>query len=336
MKELNYQGLLSELKQGKVRPTYLFKGEEEFLIHKAIDGLKLQVLEKGLEEMRLQQFYPGEGRLSQFLVMLRSTPLGGGRWLGIVYNLKQLTPPEQERLIGYLRAPSPVAVLILQAEPDLPSPFLKELSQLTTVVEFLPLKGAELFAYLREMAREKGLRIESQALERLKELVGEDLAELSSELEKLHLFLGNSQRVTVDLVNSIVAGSRCYNPWRLSQAIGERNRAQALRVLRQLIDTNIPSSQLLGPVSRELFNLLILKGSTTSSQEELIGRLGCSPGLLYYLRRRAERWSQNELVSALKSLNRIDLGIKKGKGELEPLLELFILRFGRRSPARRG
>jgi DNA polymerase-3 subunit delta len=310
-----------------VRSKYLFRGEEEFFSHQAIAKLKAAVIPVGFEDFAVEYFYPGEGDLAQFLSQLRAIPFGGGSRLGIVWGVKQLKEADQALLMEYLTAPSPTAVLVIQTEPDLNKKKFAELARHTTVIDFPSLKGEELFNYLRALGREKGLGFDKAALERLVELVGEDIAELASELEKLSLLLGDSRLVTVELVDSITAGSRYYNPWALSQAIGERNRTKALKVLHNLLDAKTPPQKLLRPVVRELFSLLKLKGLGALSSDELAQRLGSSPGAIYYLKRRAASWKPDELASALKALNQIDLDTKKGKGEFEPLFESFILRF---------
>jgi DNA polymerase-3 subunit delta len=89
---------------------------------------------------------------------------------------------------------------------------------------------------VEKKAKEYGLYFDADALELFVMRAGEQSRQITNELEKLDLYLGQEDRdVTVEVVRSIVAESHGGVIWDLSQAITQRDISRALQTLDQLI-----------------------------------------------------------------------------------------------------
>jgi DNA polymerase-3 subunit delta len=90
-------------------------------------------------------------------------------------------------------------------------------------------------AQVERRGRELGLRFDHSALEMLVHLAGEDTRQLDSEIEKLSLYVGESGRVTEDVVRLLVPLNRAGVVFELGNAIGRRDLRRALELVRTLI-----------------------------------------------------------------------------------------------------
>ena len=88
---------------------------------------------------------------------------------------------------------------------------------------------------LDQLLTKAGLQMSSRAKVTFLEKVGTDTRQLVNEVEKLSVFMGESNRVDVDQVLAVVSSSREALAWDLADAFGKRELPRALAVLRQLV-----------------------------------------------------------------------------------------------------
>jgi hypothetical protein len=89
--------------------------------------------------------------------------------------------------------------------------------------------------------------------------VGDNLAELNQELEKLALFAGPENTLTPALVTQLASHSRTYNIFALVEALGEPGFHQRLASLGQLLDLGEHPAKILGMLARQVRILIRVK-----------------------------------------------------------------------------
>lgn len=98
------------------------------------------------------------------------------------------------------------------------------------------LRDANWESTMRELilsrAADKGVRLEEKACLYLIDILGTDTASIDSELEKLICYTGNTaEPIPLSAAEAVCSGQGEELSWALSNAIGERNLAEALRVV---------------------------------------------------------------------------------------------------------
>jgi DNA polymerase-3 subunit delta len=93
----------------------------------------------------------------------------------------------------------------------------------------------EVIPLVERRARELGITFETDAVEMLVQLAGEDTRQLDSEVEKLSLYLGERTRVTAEDVRIMVPLNRAGVVFELGNAIGKRDLRRALELVRTLV-----------------------------------------------------------------------------------------------------
>ena len=149
--------------------------------------------------------------------------------------------------------------------------------------------------------------------------MGDNLAELSQELEKLALYAGGEKTLTPNLVNQLATHSRSFNIFALVEALGEPGPHKRLTALGQLLDLGEKEPKILVMLARQLRLLISLK-------KKRPGYL--SPWNMKRLAQQAPRFSEAALRAHLFLLHQIDLQLKTSAGSPRLWLEWALLKMG--------
>jgi DNA polymerase III subunit delta len=310
------------LERRAVKPLYLFYGDEEFLMDRALarleEGLTDQWGEAPAKVVREAQ----EMELPEFLTESRVASLWGPGQLLVLRRL-QLNAEALKTINDYLAHPAPRAWVVLLAEGaktrDLAkNPVWGRLQREEAALGFYHLKEAELFQWLNQEAKGLGKTLALAAAQRLVEIVGNNLAELSQELEKLALYAGGEKTLTPNLVNQLATHSRSFNIFALVEALGESSPHKRLTALGQLIDLGEKEPKILGMLARQLRLLIKFKEKAP----------GLSPWDMKRLAQQAPHFSEASLRSHLFLLHQIDWQLKTSAGSPRLWLEWALLKMG--------
>jgi len=266
-----------------------------------------------------------EAPLPEFLAESRVASLWGPGQLLVLRRL-ELNPEALEAINDYLDHPAPRAWVVLLAEGvkarDLAkNPVWSRLQREEAAVGFYRLKEAELFQWLTQEARSLGKTLTLAAAQRLVEIVGDNLADLSQELEKLALYAGEEKSLTPSLVNQLTTHSRTYNIFALVEALGEPTAHKRLIALGHLLDLGEPPPRILGMLAWQLRRLIRIKEGASAG-------LNLTQWNLRKLAQQAARFSEAALRSHLFLLHHIDLQLKTSASSPRLWLEWALLKMG--------
>lgn len=312
------------LERRALKPLYVFYGDEEFLMDRALarleEGLTDQWGEAPAKVVREAQ----EIELPEFLTESRVASLWGPGQLLVLRRL-ELNAAALKAINDYLAHPVPRTWVVLLAEgaktKDLAkNPVWVRLQREEAALGFYRLKEAELFQWLNQEANSLGKTLALAAAQRLVEIVGGNLAELSQELEKLALYAGGEKTLTPNLVNQLATHSRTYNIFALVEALGESGAHKRLTALAQLLDLGEQPPKILVMLARQLRLLIHMKEG--------------APGVslpqwnMKKLAQQATRFSEAALRSHLFLLHQVDLQLKTSASNPRLWLEWALLKMG--------
>ncbi len=312
------------LERRKLKPLYLFYGDEEFLMHRALkrleEGLQAQAGEAPLKVVREAQ----EVGLAEFLTEARAGSLWGSGQLLVLRRVESYPPPALQAVSDYLDHPASRAWVVLLAEGlkarDLAkNPVWSRLQREEAALGFSRLKEGEILPWLAQEARKLGKNLTPAAAQRLVEIVGENLSELTQELEKLALFAGAEKSLTPELVTRLASHSRTYNIFALTEALGEAGPQKRLAALGQLLDLGEAPPKILGMLARQLRHLIQMKEGAAINLSQWQQRK---------LAQQAKHFSVAGLRSHLFLLHQADYHLKTGTGNPRLWLEWCLLQMG--------
>lgn len=315
--------LAQELAQGRLRPAYLLAGSEALLREDALAALRGAVLEgapRDFNHDRLEGEALTPGRLTD---AVRALPVMAQR------RLVELREPEARRggglgetlasVVEEVRDQKDTVLVVTAAKVDRRARWVKAFRGPAAVVACDPPKGARaLVGFVRGEAERSGVSLGPGAAEALVDAVGSQLLLLRRELEKAALYAGPEAPVTRDAVAQTASQVAEEPIWDLTDAIGEGRTADALGVLRRLLQSGSPAPVLLGALASHFRKLARARAGRPPSGH---------PFAVRKLERQSGRYAPERLVACLRAIHDVD-EILKGQGGLDPELALERLVMG--------
>ena len=322
------------LERRSLRPLYLFFGEEEFLMERALRRLEQALTEKSGEAVHRVVQEAAEVSLEDFFAQARVAILWGSGQLLVLRRVETYPPEALKAVAAYLDHPAPHNLVVLTA----PSLKIREVERHRVfgrvakdeaAVGFPRLREGALLPWLTREAKSLGKTLTPAAAQRLVEVVGDNLSELHQELQKLVLFAGPEATLTPQQVSQLASHSRSYNIFALTDALGEPALPRRLAALDHLLDLGERPVSILGMLARQLRLLIRYKEAAPhSSTADLAKLLKLPPGIVNKLGRQAQNFSLPALKAHLELLHQADLALKTSTSNPRFWLEWAVTRLG--------
>ncbi len=228
-----------------------------------------------------------------------------------------------------IRSMPETAVLVLNEDNvAVDNPLLKALAPLAQVSQFIPPKGARLQSWVKARVTQEDGSISPSAVKLLVESTGSSLWALSSEIDKLLLYVG-SRPITDEDVQRMIAGAREGNIFALVDAVVEGRAQKATRELHRLFQTGASASYILTMLGRQ-FRLIALARDLERvgvSGSEMGRRLGVtSDYALNKVLDQAALYDIEEVIRCYETVLSADLAVKTGELPERLAVELSVVK----------
>lgn len=236
MPELTPKALAAEWKAGRIRPAYLFLGEDAGAKALALEALKKLL---AVQDLDFAEF-PGrsDDEAPAAADACATLPMLSKRRLVVVRDARY-GAAGRKILAEYLRRPLESAVLVLFSEEkkaDPKDPAAAAVAAAGGVVRFAALSEADAGARLRDAARKAGCELSEDAARLMVEEAGSEWGILKAELDKVLLFSKGRGRAGVEEVAACLGFRREANVFDLAKFLERRDAARALALLRRLLE----------------------------------------------------------------------------------------------------
>ena len=263
--------LTKRLEKNKVDSVYFFSGDENFLKEEAIRQLTAAIIEPGTEEFCLDSMNGENTDATTVLTLAVTIPMMAERRIIVVRDFHRLPQKDREVVADYVEHPSASTCLVLVTpKVDLKTKLYSRLSKAATSVVFYALYPERIPAWLQQHVRPFKKRLSNEAGHQLQAIVGTDLGELASELEKLVVFVGNRRTIEAADVEAIMGPSRAGTVFDLAQAIGEKDLTQAHKAYMRAMDAGESPLALVAILVRHLsilWKIRLMKWERQSDEE---------------------------------------------------------------------
>jgi len=183
------QELEKLIKTGNFLPVYFFYGDEPFLVERAGRRVMEQAVDPTMKDFNLNIYYGADCKGTEILDTSQTLPMFSERRVVVVRQADKLPAATQEGLVPYLANPcSETCLIFLAAKPDLRRKFFMELKKQPGTLEFKKLYDNKLGPFIAAEAQIQGKRIDGAGAEMLAFMVGNNLQELVSQIEKAALY----------------------------------------------------------------------------------------------------------------------------------------------------
>ena len=309
-------------------PIDFLWGDEDYLIEKAVNKIKDNVLKGDVNELNYRLV--DNPSFSLFSSFLRTNAMMFGDVVVVIkcqkYFLEsktkeKLDDKQNQELINALNNISDRVHFILvcptprgeKKKPDSRKKLYKEILKLTKPQEFQSYKSYEeykLIPIVKKMASELELKINQDEASLLIQTVGTSLRDISTQLEKLKLYAYPNDIVTSDMIKNIVSSnSDIFN---LVDLILEKNYTDALNLIFDIIQKEhyLVSLAFIQTVFTNLLKIKIY--SKTMSSFDLAVKLNQNEFIVKKNIQKLEKISLDELVRLKINLSDAEYKLKTG------------------------
>ncbi len=306
-----------------------FYGENTFESQKKLSQLKERFLKTDSEGMNLKELEGTDLTFGDFVRELETMPFLGEKRLIIIRNLllENKDSSLAEKIITQLAEVPESAVLVFfeKGIPDRRSKLFKTLKKASQGEEFSLPEPWQVNKWIEEEVAKRGGKINPLALNKLAVFVGNDLWQLSNEIDKLIAYAGGKEIQGED-VELLVKAKVDETIFRLTDAFGKKDRRLALQVLHEFTDLGLKPEYLLAMLGGHLRNLIQVKEGSKKrlilSQIQSITKL--HPYVVQKCLEQSRAFSLKQLIDLYEALGLLDEKLKLGKVPSGTSLELIL------------
>ncbi len=312
--------------QGDIKPVYVIHGTDSFLQDEYRRNIISQIIGDADPQTSVTNFDP-TAELSEVLDELRTIPfLGPGRVV-IITDAEPFISAYRQNLENYLNSPSKTSSLILMVSSFPKNTRLYKLVTKTgEIADCSSPNERNLPGWVSNAAKKRGKKISPEAVQMLIEWRGTDLGALNGEMEKLSLYVGKRETITIDDAVKLVSETAGPGAFALTNAITAGNTPKAIKALSGGLTRPGEQFKLLGMIGWHLRKAMLVQqlilAGTDSNQACKKAKIfyGRGSEFLQMLKRRPLKVLQNDFRKLLAA----DLGMKTGTNPATALQQLVI------------
>ena len=245
----------------EIDPIYFVYGDEAYLLDEAVEAIVEAAAPEGVNDFNFDKFRGRDARAEEIRESAEMLPMMVDRRVVLVRDLQEMPQSEIDELREYFEDPAETTCLVVHAyregagDLDFRTGSLRALKKAATSCEFESLYDNDAEDVLRKHAARKDLQFDAEARAYLIDAVGTDIATLDQALEKVDLYLGESEagetrRADVEDIQEVIADTRVRSVFDLTDALGERRYEEALSILDGMLLAGEPPLRILHMIAR--------------------------------------------------------------------------------------
>lgn len=337
---MNYNEFVNEIKDDKLRPVYLFTGDEGYLMNKAINRLKDKYIDPSFEALNYVIIDGKDMGFDNILNACETLPFMAEKKLVLVKDIGQILDKDEssdKKLGDYVESLDNYLSLILidkSNELKKTTKTYKSIRSLGGVVEYSKLKGKELNVWIEGIIKKHKKKLAPANLNYFiqKSTYSEygstkTLYDLENELIKLINYSLNEEisKEDIDLVLIKTLDTNIFN---LLSSINRKDSDSALKIFNEMHISNEPIPRIIFMIVRQLrlmlgYKLYREKGYTEGKIQE---KLGVKSSFEFgRIAKESGSFTQAQLKKSLEYILEIDIKQKTSSHDEKLALEILII-----------
>lgn len=310
-------------------PLYLLYGEEGYLIDEALKALKEKAKEVGALDFNYDNYSAPETSSIQVRDTAEMLPAMCERRFVLYKNVELLKDEAWNSLLPLIENPIDTTTLIFVASKiDKRKKHYKLLQKNAISVDLKKPYENQLPVWVDYIAYLNEIKLSRDASAAILQLVGTNLGEISNEIKKIKSFVGKKSQVEVEDVLNVVSKARIENVFSLTDAIGRRDRAQALLCLANLLENGQNEVGIVSLIHRQLRILASIKQGVKNglTSGRLSQKVGVPEFFLKQYMTQSRLWDESKINQTMHALHETDKALKSSPISSHIWLENFIVK----------
>lgn len=229
---MTYRDVLKDLKARKYAPVYLLQGEEEYYIDRVSDYIEQQVLSEAERSFNQTIFYGKDTDTVTIANTAKRYPMMSDYQVILVKEAQSLK--KWDDMLSYIEHPLSSTILVFcykYGKLDKRLKVGKAIAKSGVVMDSKKLYENQVPAWISEYLLSGGFRITPKASALIAEYLGNDLAKIAGELDKLVLNLPADTEIGVRHIEENIGISKDFNVFELNSALAKKDVLKANRII---------------------------------------------------------------------------------------------------------
>jgi len=323
---MKYQEFQRELSANRIRPAYIFRGDEDFLAEEGIKAVIAAIVPEPERAFCLVELGPESGTV-EIKQALLSMPFFGAKRVVRIRDAGRMAAEAREALLAGLGKLPASTCVVIGGALDKKGKLNEALLEAAAVVECPSPRRNEAVAWAQARAKAMGLSLGPDAAQLLVEAVGPHLRAIAVELEKARTYLGERTDLTRVDLGLLLGRDREDDVFQLAEAAASGRAEDALRILSDLLTLGEPEALLMSLLERQVRLTLIAGYLRDRGQRlpEIASALGIPPFAAEKAIKQAGRLSFARCQAILERMLLADVRGKTGERDPRVELELVVL-----------
>ena len=348
--KLNYKEFIKKVKDKDLEPVYLFYGDEYYLMDYTLKAIKDTFIDEAFEALNYVVMNGSEVGFEKILNACETLPFMSDKRIVIVKNLplfqskKEASsqgewnlPPSKNPLTKYIESLEDYMCLIFlerQKSINKSNALYKAINKVGDVVEFTKLKGRDLDNWVKGKFKQYNKSISIPAINYfiqqssyLDPNRSKTLYDLENEIIKISNYMTNSQEVTKEIIDLLMAQPLEMNIFNLLNNISQKNGENAIRLFNEMFMSNEPVLRILHMIVRQIRNMLHYKMLREKgySKGEAFSKMGISKYEYEKVSSQSNNFTISQLERAMLYCLEADKTIKSSSADYHRLaMEILI------------
>lgn len=333
MPERSYKDIIQSIQQRDFAPFYFLHGSEPYYIDKLTDLIEESVLPEAERSFNQIILYGQDAEGRTVADYARQFPMMSEKRVVIVKEAQSMKGLSD--MASYFDSPNPSTILVLaykHKKLDGRLAISKKIKASAVMMESKTLYDNQVEGWIANLLKEKGISFQSGVTGLLAEHIGNDLARIDTEVDKLSANLKEGQSVDPSLIEKYIGISKQYNVYELQRAMSEGNLKKVMRITDYFANNikEVHPVMVTGALYNYFSRLLTVGMNKSLSDRELQAKLRLSSAFFLREYKAALRfWNGNKVLRAMQLLSEFDLkfkGVGSRSTSLPELLKEMIYR----------
>lgn len=321
MKSLN-----EDLKTGNLKQLYLLYGEEAYLRKQYRDRLRKAFLPE--DDTMNYAYYEGKGVNPKEIIDLSETLPFFAECRVIVLENTGFFKNAAPELADYVKElPESIRLIFVEEEVDKRGKLYKAIKDKGSVVEFARQDERTLVRWILGMAGRESLGMTESVARYFLTKIGNDMANIQKELEKLFCYCMNHVEICRADVDEICTTQITNHIFDMVDAVANKEQKKALDYYYELLALKEPPMRILYLLTRQFRILMEIKelDRLGLGQKEIASKVGIMPFLVGKYRAQAKSFKIKELRAIVEEGVQTEEDVKTGKMGDVLSVELFLV-----------
>lgn len=306
-----YQRILTDLRQKKFSPIYVFCGEEFYFIDMLTEYIEKHALNEAEKGFNQTVCYARDTEIKSITESARRFPMMANHQVIIVKEAQSFRSLDEFE--SYFEKPVPSTILVISLKGkklDRRTKLFKNLSRFV-YFESKKLYDNEVPSWVRKYLGERGYEIPETSALLIADSLGSDLSKISNELEKLIINKGSDKQITPEDIEKNIGISREFNIFELQSAICSRHTARAFH-----IGVHMAKSKDFSPIaffslfSNFISKVYILKQANAGNKKAIENEMGLNIFQARDAANAVNKYTRQNLENMLKLCSEFDMKAK--------------------------